>query len=170
MNWFKTIPLDHLLHLLHCRLFCLATKLLHALIHEKISKEKAAKQSVVRHKEQNNGSNRAQRRGQAGWSSQQVLWTCKSQKISNHVSLTDKCPIYPDSAHMWGDCYQNKDKKVLAKGTELGKSSIHNANIMDIEPTEKVTHCASSKSQRLTKKNSPEMSLMLICWVFSTRP
>jgi hypothetical protein len=37
----------------------------------------------------------------------------------------------------------NKDKNFPAKGTKTGKTSTHKANHMDIEPTEKVTHCAS---------------------------
>jgi hypothetical protein len=50
----------------------------------------------------------------------------------------------------------NKDKNFPAKGTKTGKTSTHKANHMDIEPTEKVTHCASLLE--ITAINESELS------------
>jgi hypothetical protein len=137
------------------------TKLLHYFHvqeHKKLSKKKAVKQGMARSK---NGSNCVQCCGdfcdhlktsrlseptRVGGQSNKMGGQAKIKKTSNHVSLTDKCPIHPDSTHTWGNCYQNvinKDKKLPAKGTRTGKTSTHGANLMDIKPTEKVTCLAS---------------------------
>jgi hypothetical protein len=85
-----------------------------------------------------NGPNRAQCRGQfrkqAGWTNQQAGWT--STEIVS-VLLTNA------STHTW-----TKMSLINAKA--------HKANLMDIEPAEKVTHCASSLE--ITVINESELS------------
>jgi hypothetical protein len=132
-----------------------------------MAKDKVGKKNVNCHKEFKNGSSCAQQRGcckqfkehmknkHSGQPSK-LGGPAKAEKSSNCVSLADKCPVHPYGNHRWGDCYQNivnRDKKFPAKGSKKGKTSMHKANLMDIEPAEKATNRAPSEPVTAIKES-----------------
>jgi hypothetical protein len=113
----------------------MCAKLLHYFCvqeHKKIAKEKVAKASCCQFRKHLN---------------QQARWTSKSQNIVIvSVLLTNAPSIQTVLTHGAIATKMSfiKTKNSTAKGTKSGKTSTHKANLMDIEPAEKVTHHASS--------------------------
>jgi hypothetical protein len=153
--------------------------------HEKLSKDKAARQGMACLK---NGSNQlqccgqlrehlktkqAERNNKSGGPSIKAGGQAKNKKNSNCVSLTDKCPIHSDGTHTWGDCYQNilnKDKKSLQRVPKWAKRPRTRPISWILSQLKMLlTMPLCLKLQRLMRANSPEVSSMLTCWIHSTK-
>jgi hypothetical protein len=89
----------------------------------------------------------------------------KNKNISNRLSPADKCPIQTVLTH-GGIAIKTK---IPFKGYQKGQNThAQSQSHALLSQQKRLLTMPLCLSQQLTKANSPEMSLMLTCWICST--
>jgi hypothetical protein len=143
-----------------------------------MAKDKVVEKNVNCHKEFKNGSSCVQQCGQfkEHMKNKQGGQQSKSGGLQRQkrvvIVSVDKCPVHPDGNHMWGTRILSiKTRNSLPRVPKRLKHPRTRLIYWTLSQQKKLlTVPIPSLLQRLTKVNSPEMSLVLICWTCSTRP